>query len=702
MNDIIFRALSASTRKGTVLRNAKPPQFDIIAVMPCHVLLALVCNVAAIRDGGADLYRAGEGFSITGHVIASNPQKRTLTFWSCPDSVKVVGKEDMLRARSDVKYRLDGHLKLAKGRGKIVVGDRLVPVETNSIPVPVDSTTAKIARGRDHASFVRVEGTVVKAAEDESDPHYCWLTLRDEHGAVSAACAKKGHPIEELVELIGAKVRIVGAVIKSVTWRENLPPRINLSTHHRITVSERAETDPEKLPDFATTHFVGRQRIEGEVTALKKDGFYMRFWRRLRDGRFRTYAFVHPAAGVALPSVGDSVVAAGFAALDGYHLHFDEALVRVKGRSARPDTAPEEISIARLFEDEQGRERLALKLHGSVVRVSGTVRDLPPVSAEGRRIVIEDDGRRIGIDAERIADAIPGWVENGAVVEATGMLQVEYERAVSPHVLPRFLRFTILPRAAGDLRLVSGAPWWTPRRLLVVILVLVGIIVWIAIWNRALKRLSVKRGEELYMERIAHKAAELKVEERTRLAIELHDSISQTLTGVALQLENGGDRSVALQMLASCRRELKNCLWDLRSRTFEEKDMTEAVRRAIGPHVGVVKTYVRFNVPRGDLSETTTHAILRIVRELVVNAVRHGRATEIRIAGERHDDTISFSVRDNGSGFDPASAAGTSSGHFGLQGIRERLNEFGGRMSIDSYPGHGTRIVIDLTTADHR
>ena len=172
---------------------------------------------------------------------------------------------------------------------------------------------------------------------------------------------------------------------------------------------------------------------------------------------------------------------------------------------------------------------------------------------------------------------------------------------------------------------------------------------WISLWNRALKHLSVKRGEELYRERIAHKAAELKVEERTRLAVEIHDSISQTLTGIALQFDNGANEAVVRQMLASCRHELKSCLWDLRSRTFEEKDRTEAIRRAIGPNAGGAKVDVRFNVPRDELSETTTHAILRIVRELVVNAVRHGKATEVKVAGECHNGTISFSVKDNGS-----------------------------------------------------
>lgn len=99
------------------------------------------------------------------------------------------------------------------------------------------------------------------------------------------------------------------------------------------------------------------------------------------------------------------------------------------------------------------------------------------------------------------------------------------------------------------------------------------------------------------------------------------------MTGIALQFDNGADESVVRQMLSSCRHELKCCLLDLRSRTFEEKNMTEAIKRAIGPNAGKSKVDVRFNVPRSDLSETMTHAILRIVRELVVNAVRHGKVT---------------------------------------------------------------------------
>ena len=89
-------------------------------------------------------------------------------------------------------------------------------------------------------------------------------------------------------------------------------------------------------------------------------------------------------------------------------------------------------------------------------------------------------------------------------------------------------------------------------------------------------------------------------------------------------------------------------------------------------------------------------AILRIIRELAVNAVRHGRATSIKVAGSVENGKLMFSVSDNGCGFDPASAPGVEAGHFGLQGIRERVAEFDGEMSVESEPGHGSKVTVSI------
>ena len=87
---------------------------------------------------------------------------------------------------------------------------------------------------------------------------------------------------------------------------------------------------------------------------------------------------------------------------------------------------------------------------------------------------------------------------------------------------------------------------------------------------------------------------------------------------------------------------------------MNEQDFAKAIARTSEPVSGDANLHVRFAVKRQLLSDSTAHAILSICRELVSNAVRHGKADKVQIAGELMDGAIRFSVRDNGRGFDPA------------------------------------------------
>ena len=87
---------------------------------------------------------------------------------------------------------------------------------------------------------------------------------------------------------------------------------------------------------------------------------------------------------------------------------------------------------------------------------------------------------------------------------------------------------------------------------------------------------------------------------------------------------------------------------------------------------------------------------MNIIRELSVNAVRHGSAHHIWIAGEHQKNTVRFSVKDDGTGFDPQKRPGPMQGHFGLQGIKERVAKLGGSLSIKSTLGKGTKITVEI------
>ena len=115
-----------------------------------------------------------------------------------------------------------------------------------------------------------------------------------------------------------------------------------------------------------------------------------------------------------------------------------------------------------------------------------------------------------------------------------------------------------------------------------VVCVLLLAVIAFVIWNRLLQRVIERKSRQLMREQLAHAKASFRIEERTHLAVELHDSLSQNLSGVACQiaatkgtLPAGADRTTrylatAERMLLSCRTELRRCLWDLRENALEE------------------------------------------------------------------------------------------------------------------------------------
>ena len=85
-----------------------------------------------------------------------------------------------------------------------------------------------------------------------------------------------------------------------------------------------------------------------------------------------------------------------------------------------------------------------------------------------------------------------------------------------------------------------------------------------------------------------------------------------------------------------------------------------------------------------------------MIRELVINAVRHGEARHVDVRGDLDSQQLVFSVTDDGKGFNPENRPGQRDGHFGLQGIQERLNRLDGHMDITSTPGSGTCVTITI------
>lgn len=548
-------------------------------------------------------------------------------------------------------------------------------------------------------------GIVSAVSIDDSDAGHIWFKLHTPSGEAYVAAPASAYPLDKLLALTDAEVEVRAQAMAQSRWKR-FSGRFLLADDSIRTLKPAPETAPEfpgdpfDVKEFtrreSSGEFAHRVRIKGLLVTDCKRFLFM----ETMDGQIVKLIM---QTGAKRSESGTMVEATGFVSYD-----YGGLMMRDVVLSPLPDAPkPPPLECHETTLDKAHRH--ARYLNGfsrRVVSFTGeTTTDFRNV-IRGDIVWLKDEGNFAIVDVSSHYDTMK-LRRLGTIVRVTGICDPEFETDPTATTFPHFAGITIIPLPENGVEVLDSA-WLTFKVLAFISINLVVIIVLVTVALVVQRVLYNRRGRQLFAERVARVRAQTKTEERTRLATELHDAVSQTLTGVALQVDsanlvNRGENAAltkclgtARQLLASCRRELRDCLWDLRSRTFDEKDMTEAVSRAIAPHSGGVKTAVRFNVPRNVLSESKVHCILSIARELVVNAVKHGKATKIWIAGECSDGRISFSVRDNGCGFDIESAPGPNDGHFGIKGIGERARAAKGTFSIESAPGKGTKATITL------
>jgi signal transduction histidine kinase len=191
-------------------------------------------------------------------------------------------------------------------------------------------------------------------------------------------------------------------------------------------------------------------------------------------------------------------------------------------------------------------------------------------------------------------------------------------------------------------------------------------------------------------------------QERSRIARELHDSISQEL--FSLSVLAGGLRralppgsSVLTEVETMERtagdtmREMQSLLLALRPVALEEAGLASALEQVCGAYRARLGVEVRAELDPVDLPAALEHAILRVTQEALANAVRHAGARVIRVRLRGEPEQVTLEVADDGRGFDPGPPlAWADGGGLGLRAMRDRAADQGGQLTIDSAPGAGT------------
>ncbi|HSH44645.1 MAG TPA: sensor histidine kinase [Longimicrobiales bacterium] len=228
--------------------------------------------------------------------------------------------------------------------------------------------------------------------------------------------------------------------------------------------------------------------------------------------------------------------------------------------------------------------------------------------------------------------------------------------------------------------------------------------------NGMLERLSDYRAR---LRDVAARALRASEEERRRISLELHDDASQRLAAVLMRLRiaRGLEGEARDGMLEEVREELaeaadglRRYAQGLRPPALDELGLSATIESHVRhlAETTSVPIDVRAEAVGRLASPEAELALYRIVQEALSNALRHARASGIRVRVSRREGVATASVADNGVGFD--AQADRSGGHasdrgLGLFGMQERAEYVGGRVEVDSQPGAGTTVRVAIPTA---
>lgn len=203
------------------------------------------------------------------------------------------------------------------------------------------------------------------------------------------------------------------------------------------------------------------------------------------------------------------------------------------------------------------------------------------------------------------------------------------------------------------------------------------------------------------------------VEERNRIAREIHDTLAQGLSGLVLQLQ-GVDRYVtddpglakdelreAIRLARHTLQEARRSVWEFRASALDQVSLEDAVRAEaeVLAEAGIEADF-GLEGEATALGAEAEHNLYRIAQEALANVRRHSSARRVRVTLRYLPEAVELVVEDDGVGF--STAREVEAGHFGLMGMRDRARLVGGTLNVESTPGLGTRIQATIPIHSRR
>ncbi len=214
----------------------------------------------------------------------------------------------------------------------------------------------------------------------------------------------------------------------------------------------------------------------------------------------------------------------------------------------------------------------------------------------------------------------------------------------------------------------------------------------------------VQRGQD-ERERLLRRAIEASDVERRRIARDLHDGVVQDLAAVSFSLSAAAEGApppydAELREAASETRhgigQLRTLLVDIYPPELHRAGLEAALTDVLASaSARGLETALEVD-PDAALGRETEALFFRVAQEAIRNSVKHAGAKHVRVSVQAEDGRARLEVDDDGRGFDPATAG--ADGHFGLRSVEELVREAGGRLEVDSAPGEGARVSVEVGT----
>lgn len=608
-----------------------------------------------------------------------------------------------------------------------ILADHVDVLGPAALPAPKEADINRLFIGADNGLRVGVNG-IVQGFQAEGDLLSLVIDVASRRMVVRV-------PARMLTvvpaTLVDAEVRCIG-VIGSLrnTRGQFLRPIMNISRAEDLSVvvpaASSAFTAPfVPLPELALFQpepLRGRRiRSEGIVTLTYPGRFFY-----LQDGlhgvrvETRSTTTMQP---------GDTVEVAGFLDMSRHIGGLVEAVYRTLMPGTRPlpiAIQPQEIVAVNERSRQIGEIARPGNYHGCLITFTATLMETQAPGGDWCSLTLSDGSFVLTASLPASEYSRIETLQPGSTLELTGIadLDIVPDETISIGVDPLTQRVNVFLQRAADIAILTTPSWWTPGRLGLALAATLGTILLVLTWNYLLHKQVASHAASLAEEMRTRYEAEAEFQatlrERSRLATNLHDTVLQTVTGIGYQLKGmraslrraagstglpAADLDIAQKMVDHAVHQLRGTVWAMQTLPLAGQSLAKALEALVQRLQAEQATTISLITegPVEPVPEVVSGNLFLVAQEAVYNALRHAEASRIDIElSFEQPGMVTVRVRDDGRGFVPGTQAGVVDGHFGIEGMRDRMSRLGGTWSLESHLGGGTEITASIQLATDR